>query len=135
MYACLLFELINSKVDNEYEKLGTEGLTRREFAVNCVRSEFEAAKLTRLFFQVIPIDGAKVRMDDKYIEYVLGYGEFEAYLSWCDQLDDTQYNPVKYYGEVYDNYDSTRNEISANTNELLNTTRELLKSIREMVEE
>lgn len=102
----LVFELFNSPVDREIQLLTIaspdERKSRDEFAIACVRHEFEAAEKTKAFFLKHPLSNATVNNDPNYNQMVSSRMTFSDYLSTLGALDPKSFNPIKYYREGYD---------------------------------
>src|SRR4051812_40490152 len=80
----LLFELLNYRIDEEFERLlnasAEDRITREEFAEKCIRAECEARKKTRLFFLLNPIHGANFKSDPDYYATITSSHSFSEYL-------------------------------------------------------
>lgn len=102
----LLFELLNSEIDKEYQSLLSAPVENRksrdDFATSCVRLEFSASQKTKLFFLKHPLAKANFKNDPNYTGLIASQGDFAVYLRWLDGLDSKAYNPLKYYRQVYD---------------------------------
>lgn len=102
----LVFELLNSEVDKENELLNTSPPSKRksrdEYAIACVRHEFEAGQKTRAFFLSHPLPNATFQNDPNYSSFVSSQITFSEYLSYLDTVDSKTFNPLKYYREGYD---------------------------------
>jgi hypothetical protein len=89
--AMLLFELNNLEIDREYQLLLSAPVgkrkSREEFALACVRIEFEAMNKTRSFFETHPIRSANIDKDPNYYATLRSGNDFAAYLRWLDQRD------------------------------------------------
>lgn len=112
----LLFELNNFQVDKEIERLWSatpdERPSRDNFATSCVRHEFDALKQTRLFFKRHP-NAESNSQNGPYYNSIMAsnMADFTKYLFWLSSLDKSEFNPLEYYGEVYDHeMDITKRE-------------------------
>lgn len=94
-------------MDKEYDLLKNASpkhrKTRYDFAVSCVRCEFDASKKLRAYFLSNPISSATSK--DLYYTHLMDWdGEFSDYLYWLVERDDKDYNPLYFFGDVYDRW-------------------------------
>jgi hypothetical protein len=102
----LLFELNNYMFDREYNKLRNSSpnqrTSREAFAESCVRCEFAAVLETKAIFKKHPLP-VQDPDDCPYYSGVLAHEEdFSTYKKWLMRLPHGEYDPYKYYGELYD---------------------------------
>jgi hypothetical protein len=102
----LVFELLNFQIDREYQLLFSSAAENRkskdEFAILCVRLEFEARQKTRSFFTKHPLREAKLEDDPNYFLTLRESDNFAEYLSWLDGPLGPTRDPREYYRKVYD---------------------------------
>jgi hypothetical protein len=103
--ATLLFELLNRKVDREYEELLQSSPDKRkskeEFVENCLRQEYEASKEVQWFFRNHPIAGATPWRDPYYCNIVFFPFTLSEYTQFLKVQYNNNYNPLIFYDVVY----------------------------------
>lgn len=105
-WAMLVFELIN------FERAGLDSALRRkavrneigrtEFTMECMRLEVDALRESQQFFAKHPMPGAVRSVDTFYFALLRTNTEFSSYLRFLASLDAGEYNPLEYFGMVYD---------------------------------
>ena len=106
--AMLVFELHSRQLDTEWETLKNAALAgkinREVYAVGCVCIEFEALKKTQVYFANHPLKEAQSQENPRYHGIVGRNVDFSGYLEWLNGLDPKEYNPLRHYREMYDEF-------------------------------
>jgi hypothetical protein len=102
--ACLLFELLNFRVDAEYEN--PRGLSRNEFAESCARLEHRALRNTKTFLFQHPIRKINYNTDKVYFRLMTSIEDEDDYISYLNSQPTNEY--FDYYRRMYDGIASRR---------------------------
>ena len=104
--ATLLFELLNRKVDGEYDLLinspTDKRKSRRAFVDTCLRKEYEASRQVQWFFLTHPIQGASPKLDPYYYNFVSWQYGFPEYILFVDVQYNKRYHPRTFYGMIHE---------------------------------
>jgi hypothetical protein len=104
--AALVFELSNMPVDREWKllfmSLPEKRKSRKDFATDCVEAEYLASKRTQTYFQLHPIADETDEANPYYQSLMALSGDFDDYLNYLHGLDKDSYNPLEYFGSMYD---------------------------------
>ena len=93
---------------------GQKRISRNDFARSCVRFEFEGARRTKEFFDKHPLAEANAKSDPYYTSLMAFTGDFSDYLRRMDELDEKEYNPRRYFLQLYDELAATPSGNAAN---------------------
>ena len=90
-----------------------KGISRNDFARKCIRFEFEGAMGAKEFFDKHPLAEANEK-SDPYYRALMGFdGDFSAYVQRMDNLDEKEYNPRRYFLQLYDELVATPRDKAA----------------------
>jgi hypothetical protein len=113
----LVIEVQHGRYDKNYQALmsmaAQKEISRNDFARKCIRFEFEGAARAKEFFDKHPLAEANSKSDPYYTALMRFDGDFSAYMRRMDDLDEKEYNPRRYFLQLYDELAATKSEKAA----------------------
>jgi hypothetical protein len=102
---CLIFEVLNSEGENEFEKLSekaqSRAISRGDYAKEMLRQEFQAVKRMKALLQHFRFSKSEIEKSDYYNLFVHCPDSFGGFLSYSKKIFPRR-DIMAYYEQVYD---------------------------------